>query len=756
MKNALAILAIVAVAAAGQTPAGAPATQTPKTTTPGTTTPGKATSRAPSTPAPRKPSTGPEAPATGRLAGQPRKSPPVPAVESLRFPPLKPIQIPNVTTFTLPDGMKVFLLEDHDLPLVSGVARIRTGNLFDPPDEVGLAEMTGTVMRTGGTKSKTGEQLDQELEDVAASVESNIGESSGSVSFSCLKANAPEVMAIFKDVLTAPEFRQDKIDLERSQLRSGISRRNDNPGGIAQREFRNIVYGKDTPYGWELEYATVDRIKRADIQNFYRRYYFPKNVLLAVWGDFDTAQMRGALEKLFADWNVEQPPAPPFPKVQNKAAPGIYLGVKTQDIAQTFFGIGQLGGELRDKDYPALAIMADILGGGFQSRLVQRVRTRMGAAYDIGADWAADYDHPGIFEISGSTKSLSTVDTIKAVQEEVERIRTTEVSDDELKTAKDTILNSLVFAFDTKTKTLGRMLNYEYYGYPRDFIQQLQKELQGVTRADVLGSAREHLSPAEFTIVAVGNPQDFGTPLESLKLPVHNIDLTIPEPKHETAAASPESIAKAKQLLARAQQAAGGPDKLEAVKDATESADLKLAAPNAGGMVIHETIRWIAPTHYRQATELPSGKIEIYSDGQTGWISTPRGSGALTGPFLKQAQGDLFRQYFRLLLSDRLAGRTVSAIDDNTVEISDEGGEVARVAFDPATGLPHSIRYESTAVQGPPAAVEEILSDFRDTGGVKVPYHVVIMQGGSKFADMSVAKFQVNSGLTVAELEKRP
>src|SRR6185369_1817065 len=113
---------------------------------------------------------------------------------------------------------------------------------------------------------------------------------------------------------------------------------------------------------------------------------------------------------------------------------------------QTFFNAGQLGGVANDKDYPALQIMGDILGGGFQSRLMERIRTKMGNAYDISANWGANYDHPGLFQISGSTKSASTVETLKAIREEVDRIRTTEVTEQELKTAKDTALNSLVFA----------------------------------------------------------------------------------------------------------------------------------------------------------------------------------------------------------------------------------------------------------------------------------------------------------------------
>jgi len=457
-------------------------------------------------------------------AAQPAAKPAAaPSVKDLKYPPLKPLPVPKVAEFTLPNGLKLYLLEDHELPLIDGVARVRTGNLFDPADKIGLATLTGMAIRTGGSKAKTGDQWNQELEDLASSVESSIGESSGTVSFSTLKENLDATLGIFKDALTAPDFRQDKIDLAKVEMRSIISRRNDDARSLAQREFSDLVYGKDMPYGWREEYSTIARITRADIQDFHKRYFFPKNVLLAVWGDFDTAEIRSKLELIFADWTVEQVPPPAFPRVRTTAEPGSYLAVK-RDATQTFIAIGQLGGEARDPDYPALEVMAKILGGGFQSRLMERVRTRMADAYDIGADWSANFDHPGLFEISGGSKSVSTVETIKAALEEVERIRAAEVSEDELNTAKQTALNGLVFAFDTRSKTLARMLNYEYFGYPRDFTQQYQKALAAVTRADVLRVAKEHLDPARFTIVAVGNPQAFGQPLTALGGAVHEID----------------------------------------------------------------------------------------------------------------------------------------------------------------------------------------------------------------------------------------
>lgn len=226
----------------------------------------------------------------------------LPSYKDLKYPPLPPLKIPEPVEFTLSNGMKVFLLEDHELPLVSGAALIRTGNLFDPDGKHGVAQLTGEVLRSGGTKTKTGDQLDEQLENVAASVESEIGESSGTMSFSCLKENTARVLETFKDLLTSAEFRADKVDLSKTQMRSAISRRNDDPDGIAQREFASLVYGRNTPYGWEIEYADVDNIHRQDLLDFYHRYYFPANITLEVYGDFSAAEMKAQLQKLFGDW----------------------------------------------------------------------------------------------------------------------------------------------------------------------------------------------------------------------------------------------------------------------------------------------------------------------------------------------------------------------------------------------------------------------------------------------------------------------
>jgi len=576
-------------------------------------------------------------------------------------------------------------------------------------------------------------------------------ETSASMSFSALKESADQVLATFKDVMTDPEFRQDKIDLELSQLRSSIARRNDEASSIPVRELASILYGRNTPYGWQIEYADLTHIHRDDLIQFYRRFYFPKNIMLAVYGDFSASEMKDKLEKLFGGWTATQPPAPPFPPVTAKPAPGVYLAEK-DDVTQTFFAMGELGGTLRDKDYPALQVAADILGEGFSSRLVSQIRTKLGYAYDVSAAWAANYNHPGTFRIDGSTKSASTTETLQAAIAEVEKLRTTEVTERELAEAKESVLNSFVFLFDSPAKTLNRVMRYEYFGYPKDFLFEYRKGIDSVTRADVLRVAKEHFKTENLAIVAVGNPKDFGKPLTALGK-VTPIDLTIPEPKQETAKSDASTLARGAEMLRRAQQAMGGAEKIAAVKDTSESVELAMD-PAAGGMKMKQRNRYLAPSTFRQEVELPFGKIVTYSDGKTGFQASPQGVMPMSPAVLKQVEDELFRNLFHIVLADRDSSLKVNAAGDNLVEISGAGRTV-RIAFDPSTGLPARETYQQ-AGPGGVASIEEVFEDWRDVDGIKVPFKATIIQNGKKFGDAVVQEFKINTGLKPEELSQKP
>ena len=451
-----------------------------------------------------------------------------PDPEKLEYPPLHDIVVPEVQRVTLPNGMRLFLLEDHELPLIYVSARIRVGSIYEPADKVGLSDITGEVMRTGGTTSKTGDELDEELERIAASVETGIGTSSGSASVSVLKDDIDRGLAILADVLMHPAFAPDKIELAKMQHRSAIARRNDQPGSIAGREFNKLIYGPDSPYARHTEYATIDSITRADLIAFHKRFFGPNNMMLAVWGDFDAGQMIEKIEEAFAEWEQIDLDLPDKPEVDYAWRSTVNL-VNKPDINQSNIYLGHIGGLMSDPDYFALTVMNQILGGGFTGRLFKNIRSRQGLAYSVYGSYSSGLDHAGQFYVGCQTKSGSTAHAIRAMIDEIEKIAAEEVTDEELELAKTSYLNSFVFNFDSKGEIINRLMAYEYYGYPADFLQQTKDRVEQVTKADVLRVAKAHLKPETLQILVVGKPDDFDEPLSELGQ-VNTIDVTIPTP----------------------------------------------------------------------------------------------------------------------------------------------------------------------------------------------------------------------------------
>ncbi|HIK18796.1 MAG TPA: insulinase family protein [Leptolyngbyaceae cyanobacterium M33_DOE_097] len=425
--------------------------------------------------------------------------------------------------------MVVYLVEDHELPLVSGTALIRTGERLEPTSETGLADLTGTVMRLGGTRQRSADELNALLEQRAAAVETGIDRTFGSASFSSLSKDAETVVDVFAEVLRQPAFPQDKLDLAKTQIAGAIARRNDEPGSIANREFRKLIYGESSPYARTVEYATLANINRTDLEQFYQQYFHPENVLLGIVGDFETATMRKLIEAKFGTWKPAASKAPKLPDVSQAKPGGVFL-VDQPQLTQSNILIGHLGGLESSPDYPALSVMNEVLNG-FGGRLFNQVRSRQGLAYSVYAIWSAQSDYPGMFIAGGQTRSDATVPFIQSVLTEIEKIRNQPISEAELQYAKDIVLNSFIFNFQDPSQTLSRLLRYEYFGYPEDFIFQYRKGVEATTIADVQRVAQTYLKPEQLVTLVVGSQAEIQPPLKTLGQNVTTLDVTIPQPQ---------------------------------------------------------------------------------------------------------------------------------------------------------------------------------------------------------------------------------
>ncbi len=448
--------------------------------------------------------------------------------KEIKHPPLRPFTIPEPERYVMKNGLVVMLMEDHELPLIQASARIRTGSRLEPPEKVGLASITGTVLRTGGAKDRTGDEIDDTLDARGARIETSIGTDSGSATLSCLKGDFPDVLRVFAGIVRTPAFEELKIKVAKTQAMASIARRNDEPMQIMFRESRRLVYGADSPYARNTEYATIDSITQADLKAFHGKYLLPNRTILGVVGDFDPREMKALLEQAFGDWPKGPDAKDPEAAYQKTPRPGFHRIVKT-DMTQSDVIMAHVGIRTDNPDYFAATVMNEVFSGSFASRLFSNVRSEKGLAYSVRGGLDSNFDYPGTFNAWLTTKTETTAAAIDALLEEVDALVSKPFTEDEVARAKESILNSFVFNYDSRAKVLNQQIVYEYFGYPRDFLARYRGNVEKVTPADVARVARTYVKKNDLAILVVGKTEGLDRPLESFGK-VAAIDITIPEP----------------------------------------------------------------------------------------------------------------------------------------------------------------------------------------------------------------------------------
>lgn len=672
-----------------------------------------------------------------------------------QLPAFKPQQPKRIQ---LSNGMVIFLQEDHELPLIDGTARIRGGSVSEPASKVGLVDMYGDVWRTGGTKTQTGDQLDDFLEIRAAKVETGGGPDSTSIGFNCLKGDFDDVFKVFLDVLQNPEFRADKLDLAQKAAEDAISRRNDEADGIAHREAIKLAYGPNNPYARIAEYATIAAVTRQDLIDWHAKYVHPNNIILGITGDFDSAAMEARLRAAFESW----PKGPTLPKPDIKydpAKPGYYL-IPKEDVNQSNIRMVGLGTTRANPDYYAISVFNEAFGGGFSSRLFNDIRTKRGLAYGVGGGVGTNFGHPGVLQISIGTKSQSTIESIQAADENISGLSTNPITDDEVQKAKDAILNAFIFRLDSPDKILAERMTYEFYGYPADWLDKYQAEIKKVTAADVNRVATKYLHKDQLAVLVVGNKKEFDKPLSSLG-PVKEIDITIPPPPAEKAAdtgTKPQtSNPEGKALVQKVAAAMGGLPKLQSIK--TLRATFDESEPGGTPSPVNITIAFPDSMHVEVQT--PQGALTIVSSPSAGFMSMA-GVGTRSVPpaqkddMMAQLHHDLI--YVTQHASDPAFTFTAAGtekIGDVEAQIVDIGGAVPwlRWYVDPKTGYILREKYKGVGQTGPFDG-ETDLSDWRTADGLTHPYLHKNKQNGQETSVVEYKKLEINPTVDPKLFEK--
>ncbi len=676
--------------------------------------------------------------------------------KELQYGKLNDVAIPQPKQVTLKNGIRLFLLEDHDLPFVKMEARYVAGSAWEPAEKAGLAGITGMVMRTGGSQSMPGDQIDEELEKIAASVETGIGQLEGSAGLSTLKDHFDKVLAIYADVLLHPAFPPEKIELAKIEYKSGISRRNDQVGQIAQREFSQLIYGSDSPYTRDEEYATIDAITRDDLIAYHKQYVQPKGMVLAVWGDFKSDAMLVKLRKTFEGWKGTGGAVPKAPAVEYAYRRSVNLVPKT-DVNQSNIWLGHIGGLKNTPDEAALVMMNEILSGGFSSRLFNRLRATEGLAYSVFGAYGTNALYPGVFYMGLQTQSGRTVEAINSLVREMRLMASEPVTDEELRYARESWLNSYVFNFDSKDEIIRRMATYAYYGLPLDYLQKLRQQIELVKKEDVLAAAKKYLRPEEVQILVVGNPAEFGEPLTSLGA-VQEIDIAIPMPG---GAAVPEATAESKSqgrtAITRMMTAMGGADKLAAVKNVEYTLKLVQVTP-MGDMAMDARVINLYPDKTCSIIKLPMGEIKMILNGESGLMVSPQGSMPAPEPVKQNMIENLFRD--PIMLAKQLDAVEVQWVGETTyldkpaAELVVAKGKLNyRLFLDGASWLPLGIKYTTVGQQGPTEA-EERYEDYREVSGIKAAFKTLGYEKETKASESNIIEMTVDGPVDLTVFEK--
>jgi len=408
----------------------------------------------------------------------------------------------TVTRVVTENGMTVLIVEQPSLPIVTVSVLMKAGAVYDPDAKAGLSYMVADMLDEG-TKTRSEVQLAEQIEFIGGELTAQGGEDSTTATLRVLKKDADLGFTLLADILMNPTFKAKEVARVRDELVGFLKSEGDEPGTVATKAFNEIVF-KGHPYrrpanGDEM---TVTRLTRQDLVEFHHRFYRPNRAIMAIVGDVRKTEALDLVKKYFGSWTPKALPLPAFPTPLPLPKPMLKLIDK--DLTQATIVLGHVGIERRNPDFYAVAVMNYILGGGgFSSRLVHRIRDEQGLAYDVDSVFEANV-MPGPFAVRVQTRNAAANQALAGVLQELKRIRTEPVSDQELADAKAYLIGSFPLRMDTAAKLASLLNLVELHGLGLSYFDDYPKAIASVTKEDVLRVARTYLNPDLYALVIVG------------------------------------------------------------------------------------------------------------------------------------------------------------------------------------------------------------------------------------------------------------
>lgn len=404
----------------------------------------------------------------------------------------------------LENGLTLLVRSSPALPIVTIKATVQAGSLWESKEHAGLANLTALLL-TRGTTTRTAAQIDESVDFIGASLSSSAGRDFSEVDLTLLKKDIPQGLALLADVLLHPAFEQGEIARKAQELRAALRKRQEDPSEVAEEAFNELVFGSH-PYGRPLEGsdASLAAITRDEIMGFHRDHYTPERIFVTVVGDVDRSEITNQIRAVLGSW----PKGKGTVKRATEPAPlqeKIVVKKVDRRLAQANIILGHQGIRRDNPDFYALTVMNYILGGGgFSSRLVERIREQKGWAYDVSSQFAPGLER-GSFQVALQTKNDTAGPAVREVVRELQRIREQGVTDQELADAKAYLIGSFPLRLDTNAKLAGLISVVEYYKLGMDYADRYRTVIEGVSKEDILRVARTYLRPEGYVLVVVAD-----------------------------------------------------------------------------------------------------------------------------------------------------------------------------------------------------------------------------------------------------------
>ena len=735
--------------------------------------------------------------AFAQTASWPTEAPPRPlAAREVKFPPYE--------LRTLPNGLQIVAVLQHEQPAVSMRLLVRAGSASDPKDKLGLAHMASSLLDQGTLcpQPRSAQEMNDAIDFIGGAMGAGAGTDLSYVNVVVMKDSFETGMRMLSDMTRCPAFDPAEIDRQKQQTLSSLQVSFQDPEFIANAVFDRLVYGFH-PYGLPQSGTpqTIAAITRDDLVAFHRRYFAANNAILAVVGDVTADEAFATATKVFGDWQRRDIEPDHF--IDPPEATRRLVVVDKPDAVQTEVRVGHLGIERKHPDYMALNLAIRILGGEGSNRLHQVLRTERGLTYGAQADFDT-LKEAGDFEAETNTRSEATGEVVRLIIDEFWRLQRERVGERELAEAKNYLTGSFPLTIETPDAIALQVLNVLFYGLPVEELQTFRERVNAVTVDDIQRVARTYLKPDRLSIVLVGNASAFSSQLKSVgfssyeTISLDNLDLMtanflrakrtngdqqaggagrakqsgalatsisrraqyVPSQAQSTITAREGADAQA--LLDRVIAAKGGLETLKSLK--TITAVTRATMQSVAGTVEARTTTYIQyPDHVRVETRVPQGEQVQVFDGQHGWVKDAGGVHSVSDLAIRQMKTTLERDTISALLAaheGRLHARVLPDAKDESgalrhaLELSSPTLEPIILYIDPRTNLIDKQAYVAAGAPGQPL-VEEVFSDYRPVNGVQIAFHAGMRQGGRAVVDRHVTDLKINAPLD-ASLFKRP